>query len=74
MTKYTALANGLLFTNGYKSDKKQPNYVGSAELANGATVSLSIWKKGLDKNGNEFMAFSLQEKSKTDATKTAEDK
>ena len=68
MTKYTALANGLLFTNGYKKEKKQPDFVGSAELTNGAIVNLSVWKKGQDKNGNDFMSFSLQERADIDKT------
>jgi hypothetical protein len=67
MAKYTALANGLLFTNGYKKETKQPDYVGSAELANGSIVSLSVWKKGDDKNGNDFMSFSLQERNDTES-------
>ena len=66
MAKYTALANGLLFTNGFKKEKKQPDYVGSTELTNGSKVTLSVWKKGLDKNGKDFMSFSIQERSETD--------
>ena len=54
MANYPALANGLLFTNGYKKEKKQPDFVGSAELTNGAIVNLSVWKKGQDKNGNKL--------------------